>query len=72
LSNPDLYFPQFFGEVKSVTVKLCGFDHAVLHKRHNWRIRRKFLKRGRNDPKEEGQPSLSSLVTRALFQNVTL
>jgi len=34
-------------------------------------MRRKFLKRGRNDPKQEEQPSLSSLVTGALFQDVT-
>jgi len=30
------------------------------------------LKRGRNDPKQEDQPSLSSLVMNALFQNVRL
>jgi len=39
---------------------------------HNWRMRRKFLKRVRNDPQQQDQPSLSSLMTIALFQNVTL
>jgi len=39
---------------------------------HNWRIRREIFEEEEIILPQENQPSLSSLVTNALFQNMTL